>query len=178
MITCFHCGYKIISQEHKNLCTTINIMQYFENSNINELKQKPMMANKINGSSVIIIVIYKDEEPIKIIFGHDSYGFKIQNKMLTRMLNKILTIYKDNVLYQIKILIKCPGEYHRKENGEYELFPKVTNEQNMLKYFENITIKYEPYNLYKYNNTNNALYLKLINDKLMYTNNYGKYITL
>ena len=172
MLYCFHCGHKITSTEHADCCTTVDMCEFIEKSEttIDELEHKPMMTHGLNGCTAVIIVVYKNNEPIKIVFGHDPDRISVSKK--------ILETIKEHITCKFKILVKCPGEYRQKDNGYYDLFPKIAQERDMLDGIENIVIKYEPYCLMTDEYTNRELYLKLVDKKLMYTDNYSNYITL
>lgn len=172
MLYCFHCGHKITSTEHADCCTTIKMLQFIEKSDttINELKHKPMMTYGLNGCTAIIILVYKSNEPFKIIFGHDPDRNNVSKK--------ILETIRKHITCTFKVLVKCPGEYRQKDNGYYDFFPKITQERDMLDGIENIDIKYEPYCLATDEYTNKELYLKLVDKKFMYTDNYSNYVTL
>lgn len=91
MLYCFHCGHNITSTEHADRCTTVDIQEFIEKSesNISDLEHKPLMTHGLNNCTAVIIVVYKNNKPIKIVFGHDPDRISVSKKFQKQLKNML-----------------------------------------------------------------------------------------
>lgn len=169
MLICHSCKHNIISKDHADKCTTVNMFSFVENT-LDQLSEKPMMTYGLGGCTAIIIGVYKDDQLLKVIFGHHPDKNKIAYKLSSTI--------SSNSTCQFKVLIKLPGEYRKKDNGYYGIFPTCTSKFSIFKNIDNISLNFEPYIIDDNEYCNKQLYLKYENEELKYTTPWGSYITL
>ena len=162
---CYKCANPITSQYHRSSCNTV-FMFGFKKTNYSNPDFKPMMTYGLGGCTALVMINRTTNE---IFFGHHPD------------FDQTIVWFNDNYNQsnQFDVIVKSPGEWV-KTNDQWKMVSK--SQQQIISTFTkpNINLILEPYSLNQShdNDFESTLYVFKQSNNIVYTDNYGREITL